>query len=444
MKPNRLRCFVGTFITESKCHQKVFVSSICFNLFFCFFSGAQDLKYAGTVVDTLASRSMHGRGYVNGGEKIAAKYIENEFDSMKLLRFQGDFRQEFKFPVNTFPGRIQVILNDKALSPGRDFLIGPGTSTVKGTYKIIWLNKAILDNAKSFNKFNKKNFSGKIIIIDDKDITDKEQLIFIQSILLNPFKAGGIVVLKDKLTWRTSQECFDFATIEILRDKVPAGIRKISLDIESKFIPDYSSQNIIAFLKGEMFPDSFIVFSSHYDHLGQMGADTYFPGANDNASGTAMLLNLAKYYSKTKNKPRYSMAFMAFGAEEIGLVGSKYYTENPLFPLSNIKILINMDILGTGEEGITVVNATKHSNDFSDMLMINSKNKYLKEIKSRGEAANSDHFFFSKNGVKSFFIYSLGGIKAYHDLDDKPETLPLTEFKNIFLLLTDFTKYLQN
>jgi hypothetical protein len=71
-------------------------------------------------------------------------------------------------------------------------------------------------------------------------------------------------------------------------------------------------------------------------------------------------------------------------------------------------------------------------------------NHYLKEVKIRGKAANSDHYYFSEKGVKAFFIYTLGGIKAYHDVYDKAETLPLTKFEELFELITRFSDYLQH
>jgi Zn-dependent M28 family amino/carboxypeptidase len=135
---------------------------------------------------------------------------------------------------------------------------------------------------------------------------------------------------------------------------------------------------------------------------------------------------------------------MAFGAEEVGLIGSKYYVEHPLFPLSKIKFLINLDIVGTGDEGITVVNATEHKKEFEQLLKINEEKKLFPQIKPRGKFANSDHYFFSEKGVKSFFIYTMGGIKAYHDIYDKPQTLPLTKFEELYHLLLQFTDYLQN
>ncbi len=175
-----------------------------------------------------------------------------------------------------------------------------------------------------------------------------------------------------------------------------------------------------------------------------MGKDVYFPGANDNASGCAMLLNLANYYSQPENKPKYSIAFMAFCGEEVGLLGSKYYTEHPLFPMKNIRFLLNMDIMGTGEEGITVVNGSVFKTEFDKLKEINTQHNFIKDVKIRGKAANSDHYFFAENGVKACFIYTMGGIKAYHDIYDRAETLPLNEFENLFKLITKFGDYLQN
>jgi hypothetical protein len=103
-----------------------------------------------------------------------------------------------------------------------------------------------------------------------------------------------------------------------------------------------------------------------------------------------------------------------------------------------------MDILGTGDEGITVVNATLHNPEFVKLKQLNDTNHYLPQVKPRGKAAISDHHFFTEEGVPCFYIYTLGGIKAYHDTCDRPGTLPLTEYDDLFRLLTDFTDWLQN
>ena len=169
-----------------------------------------------------------------------------------------------------------------------------------------------------------------------------------------------------------------------------------------------------------------------------MGDKTIFPGANDNASGIAMLLYLANHYMELGSNPKYSIAFMAFGAEEAGIVGSKYYTENPLFTLDNIKLLLNLDLMGFGEKGITIVNGRIYQKEFNVLSSINQKKNYVKEIKARGRAMNSDHYYFSEKGVPSFFIYTRGGPGAYHDIYDTAETIDLSSFQNVTQLLIDY------
>lgn len=376
---------------------------------------------------------MHGRGYVNEGDKIAANYIENEFKKIGLKPFREGFIQEFNFPVNTFPGQISVTIDGTKLVPGKDFIIYSRSPKSKGSFKIVLADEKLITKKKCLKKFQKQNFSNKVILVNDTGNQTKE----LQELTANQYKAKGIISLKDKLTWSISRDTLPYPIIEILRTSINKA-KKIELDIETKFISAYTSQNIIGYIEGALHPDSFFVFSAHYDHLGRMGKDTYFPGANDNASGIAVLLNLAKYYSKPENKPKYSIAFMAFGAEEAGLLGSKFYTENPFFSLSKIKFLANMDIMGTGDEGITAVNATEHKKEFDLLVDLNNKNNYLKQVKPRGKTANSDHYHFSEKGVKAFFIYTMGGIKAYHDIYDKAETLPLTKFEEVFKLLAGF------
>jgi aminopeptidase YwaD len=80
--------------------------------------------------------------------------------------------------------------------------------------------------------------------------------------------------------------------------------------------------------------------------------------------------------------------------------------------------------------------------EFGLLEDINKRKSYLPVIKKRGVAANSDHYYFSENDVPAFFFYTLGGITAYHDIYDKPKTLPLTKFKEVFLLISDFIKEL--
>jgi len=174
-----------------------------------------------------------------------------------------------------------------------------------------------------------------------------------------------------------------------------------NVSIDNKFVKNFKAANICGVVKGTVYPDSFIMITAHYDHLGGLGKDTYFPGANDNASGVSLLLNLARYYAK--HPQPYTIGFILFSGEEAGLMGSKYFTENPLINLKNIKFLTNTDLAGTGVDGITVVNATEFPKQFKLLQDISTEYSLLKAVNPRGKAANSDHYFLPK---KAFLLFS--------------------------------------
>lgn len=132
-----------------------------------------------------------------------------------------------------------------------------------------------------------------------------------------------------------------------------------------------------------------------------------------------------------------SIAFLNFSGEELGLKGSEYFTQNPLIDLKKIKFLWNFDMAGTGKTGIQVVNSTIYPKQFSILDSINSVYHYLPEIKQRGAAANSDHYWFYKNGVPCFFSYTLGGVN-YHDVNDTYKSLPFDAWGNYQLLVEHF------
>jgi aminopeptidase YwaD len=416
----------------------------------------QELKMTAVrqVITALTSEAMHGRGYVNNGDGLAAAYMKAEFQKCGLKSFTPDYYQKFTFPVNTFPGviRFAIMGFNKATKkyevfegkPGITMLVDASCPPTKGTYSIVVFDSTDAVSDETFEKFRTKLKSKHVFILaDDRNITDKKKLDYFKKVKANHFSTEGIIEFSKKLTHTVSQQVSSFRGIKLLSDSFKLDLShlkkiKTQLEVESKFIPEHTTQNVIGYISGSLHPDSFLVFSAHYDHLGQLGSRVFFPGANDNASGCAMLLALARYYASAEKRPEYSIAFIAFAGEEAGLVGSGYYTAHPVFPLANISFLLNMDIMGTGDEGITVVNGTLFKNEFDALKKINDSNNLLKEVKVRGKAANSDHYHFSEKGVKAFFIYTMGGIKAYHDVYDKAETLPLTKFEALFQLITRF------
>lgn len=403
---------------------------------------AQDLVYSRKVVDTLSSPYMEGRGYVNNGIGKAAEYIGGEFAGMKLKSFGKDYFQPFYITVNTFPGKMRVKLgNDPDLIPGLDFLVGPYSHGVSGNYKVCYMDKATFMNKKLFHKFMEEKPANCFVLINMVEFNTEEKMSFGRELFADRDFSAGLILLNDgKLTWGDQEFFTTTPIIELDKKRVGKIPENITIEIENQSIDNYRCFNVCGYVEGSEKPDSFIVFTAHYDHLGRMGADTYFPGANDNASGTSMLLTLANHYSKLENKPKYSMVFIAFAGEEMGLLGSRYFTENPLFSLKQIKQLINMDIVGTGDEGITLVNAPNNKELYNKMMMINEEKKYLPKILSRDNTQNSDHFPFTEKKVHSVFIYTMGGSKAYHDVEDTGKNLSMLKFGDLFKLLTESTQ----
>lgn len=410
----------------------------------------QVLPYARMVVDTLSSPAMHGRGYVHEGHVKAASFIAAEFKEMGLKSFGNGFFQEFEISVNTFPERVELSVGDTAFEAGSDFLVTPCSQTVTGEFPTLYLQKKeILDSGTLLKKLQEAR--GHVLVIDQELFSQataeerkklQEVLTFLRQFKNNP--AAAILLLSnDKLTWHVAQQPCETPQVTVKRSLFPEKAAKVQLKIENEFINKLTTQNVLGLVEGKNPKKDILVYSAHYDHLGRLGETAYFPGANDNASGVAMLLSLARHYSAPENQPEQSILFIAFGAEEVGLLGSRHFVKKPLVPLEKIDFLINLDIVGTGDEGIKVVNGKVFTAEFEQLKTINSQHDLLPEVSARGEACNSDHCFFHEAGVPSFFIYTLGGIQAYHDVDDKAATLPLTKFEELFTLLTLFTSTLQ-
>lgn len=388
---------------------------------------------------------MAGRGYVNNGDKKAAEFIAGEFERLKLKKFGGDFYQPFTFPVNTFPGKMELAINGKKLVPGVDFIIDPASGPVSGSFDVISLSASDLLNDAKWIPVVKKS-KGKFLVIEsyDKAAFNGDQnkrltdlINFIKYSDDNP-AAGTIVLTSDKLTWSVAAEQVR-PSFAVSASAAPETITSLKVNADSRMLKKHETQNVLAYLEG-VNTDSLIVITAHYDHLGMMGNGIIFPGANDNASGVAMMLSMAQYFSQ--HKPKYTTVFIAFAGEEAGLLGSTYFVDNPVFPLGKIKFLINFDLAGTGDDGIQVVNGKVYQHLFDRLTSINEADQLVKQIKIRGEACNSDHCMFYRKGVPCFFIYTLGGIQAYHDVYDKAETLPLTVFENYMKLMTAFIETL--
>lgn len=426
---------------------KVHFSKLLFALtvFFSFLQAAaqDDAQYGKSVVETISSASFNGRGYAKKGDRKAAKYLAKQFKRNGLLPFSSNgnqYIQNYQVKVNYFPGKMDVKLNDQKLVPGVDYLVDATSPSVKGQYNIVvGRRQDMLDSSALFSLMQKAN--GAFVYIDNtpdsKETKEETQIIkqnlrYIQSD--SSFSIKGIILYSpQKLTWTVLPFQNQKPLIEL--HKPIEDPRTIQIHIDARLDENYQTQNVAGFIKGTSVPDSFLVISAHYDHLGKMGKKAIFYGANDNASGTGFILALMRYFEKHPSK--YSIAFLNFSGEELGLKGSEYFVANPLFDLKKIKFLCNFDMAGTGIDGIQIVNSTIFPKQLQVLDSINNQYHYVKAIKTRGEAANSDHYWFYKNGVPSFFFYTLGGIN-YHDVNDTYKSLPFDAWDNYLKLMEAF------
>jgi len=390
-------------------------------------------EYAHKVLKTLCSDYFAGRGYVDNGVDKAASYIINELKMYDIGSFPNhSYAQNYSFDVNTFPTEILVQLDNKQLIAGKNYLLNSNSGKSVGTYRPIDIHLKSLEKDLK-NAVKSYGFSAILIFKADENIS-KDSLRLFRSAAIEATNYFPVIWLsKAKLMYSVGRSTLKnaFVTIQSSSYKTP---QKIKLNIINKFIKDFSNKNIIGFIPGKK-KKKYIVLTGHYDHLGKMG-QAIFPGANDNASGVAMLLSLAKYFQI--HKPKYTMVFIFFSGEEAGLEGSKYFVKHPFFELNRVKFLLNIDILGSASEGITAVNGTVHKKQFKRLTKLNKKGSFLPTINKRGPTQNSDHYYFSQTGVPSFFVYSMGNCKNYHDINDKAENTSLDNFDQVMNLFIHF------
>ena len=213
-----------------------------------------------------------------------------------------------------------------------------------------------------------------------------------------------------------ARDLFEMAAIKNYLGQARAeGFRPIpmnlTLDVSMQVATQQStSQNVIAKLTGNSQSDEFVIYSAHWDHIGigkAIDGDSIYNGALDNASGTAVLLEIARAYSQLDNPPARSVAFLFVTAEEQGLLGSEYYAQHPIYPLNKTVANINMDgIWFRGKmKDLTVVGYGQSELDEYAQRAARSQERYIKPDPNaeKGYFFRSDHFSFAKVGVPALY-----------------------------------------
>ena len=216
--------------------------------------------------------------------------------------------------------------------------------------------------------------------------------------------------------------------------RVPAAYLNAKKD---ENLPD--SENIWAYIEGSEKPNEVVVISAHYDHVGMKNGEIY-NGADDDGSGTVALLEIAQAFQIAKNEgngPKRSILILHVTGEEHGLHGSRYYSENPLFPLANTITDVNIDMIGRSDEFhkdsnnyVYLIGSDYLSTDLYNICEDANKNYINLFIDYKFNDRNdpnrfyyrSDHYNFAKNGIPSVFLFN--GVHAdYHKPTDEVEKI---------------------
>lgn len=305
---------------------------------------------------------------------------------------------------------------------------------------------------KIYNNFDKyRNYSSSSInfsSVEDKD--KKIPTININEVLANKLLSSSNTTVKQII-----------AKIEKNGEPVTFSLKN-NLTLKSdKLYKQLDLNNVVGFIEGSDLKDEYIVICAHYDHIGTSYSKKIYYGADDNASGVSSILEIARVFNKAKKNgkgPRRSIIILFPTAEEDGLYGSKYYVDNPIFPLKKTIACVNIDMLGRMgkkaskkdiEKGY-VFALSERSGKTNDKLHniitnVNNNTTKLNLLTKDGSYyssffARSDHYSFYKKDINSV-IFTNGSHKDLHSLKDKVEKIDFKAMhrrsKLVFLTLWD-------
>lgn len=458
---------------------------------------ASDLE---SYLRVLASREFEGRETGKKGQKLAAAYIAKTFQLNGVSGPVNDTGYFQKYPI-TFqnPEGIEIKSGKKKFHFLKDFYFFPGfQDVVIDADSILFAGYGI--DAAAYSDYKKSNVQGKVVFaLEGEPYKDgltvigqtKEPGEWTNSWRLKTDaairnKAKAVFIITENFEKRLNasrhsienpnarldipgkakKESIPYIYIspkmaeKILGKKI-ADLKKPGVDgfpqhftqkknLKLKVnrpVTKIEAENVLGFIPGSKHRDEVIVISAHYDHLGKKDTTIYY-GADDDGSGTSALLAISKAFAKAYkdgNGPKRSILFLAVSGEEKGLLGSEYYTTNPVFPLKNTVADLNVDMIGRRDK--------KYADD-PDYIYVIGSDKISTELHRVNEEANStysglkldytyntltdpnryyfrsDHYNFAKNNVPVVFYFN-GVHEDYHKPTDTIDKIEFGKMEKI-------------
>lgn len=434
---------------------------------------AQDSSSFRKNIQELSSAKYAGRGYYKDNDGKAANYIAAElakWGAVPVEKFFGKgaaaqagikgYFQGITFPLKDFNGKMELSVDGKKLQPGTEFIISSYSGAGKGSYELFYLDTT---------GRNLKQVIDTLVIAGKNRVVVMPYGMLYQQLLMGikvrKIELGGVIALNSRelmqelvrMTGNTSMTgvspllmsktyiemlSMDHPDFVVEETAFPKEAKQVTFDIQSSFNPQESSSNVIAVIPGTQHPDSIFVFTAHYDHLGKLGKEVFYPGANDNASGTSMLLALAQYFSKPENKPAHTLVFAAVTGEEMGLLGSQKLVASAPFNLKNIKYVLNFDMVADKTDTLTTYSDKCGMRGYELLKRISDEKGLFKDVTYQKYQQNSDHYYFLRKRVPAIcFIMEKGeNFGKLHTPEDNMSHISVEKFNALFTMVVDFVK----
>lgn len=393
--------------------------------------------------EELSMAKYYGRSIAMSGDKKAADWIASEYTKTGLKKWGPDYFQPFTTSGNTFTGKVEVSIDGKIMKPADDYYLRLSCPDTSATFEIVKFYDGSF-NHENAKKLVETDLKDKVLVVDFDQVMELYQKP--DSILGKVFKKdiGGVIFLSaHTIRWYNiyGNRIIHKVMIDMNKSSFDPSSSKLHVEVKAEFQKDYKTQNIIGYIGGKSKKDEYVVICGHYDHIGMMGTNTVFPGADDNASAIGIMLELANYYSIPANSPQYTLIFAAFSAEETGLNGSAWFVKNCPVDTAKIKMVLNFDMVAFGKDSFIVFNGTE-SPEIMKMLNNTVEKQELPFVyKPRENIPMSDHYSFTEKGIPAVFITSgTDPSPDYHTNKDDYKSASFNNIKELMLSIIEFVK----
>lgn len=449
-------------------------------------SPAPGKEYYDEVVKELSSEKYYGRSNYNNGTIKAAEFILGEIGELGIAtipqdvidaawegrqrpplhglqpefksriepsgagRWEGapadklSYLQHFTHPLNAQRGAVELVVDGDTLVNTVDYTLKEFSPTFKGELDVVYLPDKYITPEGFCKYLGSGDFKDKAVVLDWDIFTERMYTypgIEVYKTYFVPLENVGALICKGKelLPYFKSRNHFNTPMPVFMTDaSFPSDARKVSVNVEAKMIEN-DGHNIIAYIPGTSDSKEHFVLACHYDHLGVCGKDIFY-GANDNASGTAMLLNLMRHFKQ--NPPEHSIVFIFFDAEENNLLGSFFYADNPLLPLEDIIYFVELDMIGDNGDNIYCQISDTGERGLEYLHAVNaSLPEPFASFDRHPMDDYADHYPFGLKGVPAIYIELDGDTnKNYHSPRDTYDNFFPDNFDRMFALVKGFVE----